>query len=606
MKLSLPETNFTLTGKVFRYMVLSFFVSNIITVLGSMMDSFTVSNTMDEAAVAAVGFVSPAVILFSLIGTTASVGFQIMCIRYLSRGDKESAGKALGETLIFGLVLSLIIMILTLVFTPQIVAFLRVSPDSEAFGSCVDYLRGTVIGVPAITVMSIFTRGAHIEGNRNLMLISAAVMVVTNVLSDLVCLYMLHSGVFGITLNTSFSYYAGTAVLVYYYFRKDALVKPVFKGFTFREMLSANNAGLAPGLLSVWYSLTLMVKAELINIGISEFNAETVGLQAYNVTVQVNYFVNALMMSAVAAMFLLAGMFSEEQDKENFKKIIKHVVTYEIITTAACSILLWLLSDMTAELYLGNVGPEVIQGTASSLRAYSVGLIFQMIVLVFANYVLNFSHFIIPAIVYFLSNVVLVLFGEAYGGTIAGFRHLNASAGIFAGISVGNIIAVLILPVFVLVINKMSGGRDHLWMFPKDFGVPASDEISAEIRTQEEGMEFSERAWQFCTDKGEPARIAYLTSLAVEEMAKNVIEHGFSKDNKKHTLSTRIVHKENELIIRIRDDCKSFDPRKKYEQIYANDDPGSNYGIRMIMAEAGEVRYTSMFNLNNLLIRIVK
>ena len=72
-------------------------------------------------------------------------------------------------------------------------------------------------------------------------------------------------------------------------------MKPVFKGFTFREMLSANNAGLAPGLLSVWYSLTLMVKAELINIGISEFNAETVGLQAYNVTVQVNYFVNALM-----------------------------------------------------------------------------------------------------------------------------------------------------------------------------------------------------------------------------------------------------------------------------------------------------------------------
>lgn len=54
---------------------------------------------------------------------------------------------------------------------------------------------------------------------------------------------------------------AGTAVLVYYYFRKDALVKPVFKGFIFREMLSANNAGLAPGLLSVWYSLTLMVKA---------------------------------------------------------------------------------------------------------------------------------------------------------------------------------------------------------------------------------------------------------------------------------------------------------------------------------------------------------
>ena len=56
----------------------------------------------------------------------------------------------------------------------------------------------------------------------------------------------------------------------------------------------------------------------------------------------------------------------------------------------------------------------------------------------------------------------------------------------------------------------------------------------------------------------------------------------------------------------MRDNCVSFDPRKKYEQIYANGNDSSNMGIRMIMAEASEVTYTTMFNLNNLLIRIVK
>ena len=55
----------------------------------------------------------------------------------------------------------------------------------------------------------------------------------------------------------------------------------------------------------------------------------------------------------------------------------------------------------------------------------------------------------------------------------------------------------------------------------------------------------------------------------------------------------------------MRDNCQSFDPRKKYEQIYENDNPDSNIGIKMIMAEASEVNYTTMFNLNNLLIRIV-
>ena len=79
---------------------------------------------------------------------------------------------------------------------------------------------------------------------------------------------------------------------------------------------------------------------------------------------------------------------------------------------------------------------EVILGTASSLKAYSIGLIFQMIVLVFANYIQCFGHNIIPVIVYFISNVLLVLFGAAYGGTIARFGGYNAATGIFAGVSI--------------------------------------------------------------------------------------------------------------------------------------------------------------------------
>lgn len=587
-------------------MVLSFFVSNIMTVLGTMMDGLAVGNTMDEATVEAIGFVSPAVILFSMIGTTAGVGFQVTCIRCLSRGDTKTAGKALGESLILGIGLSVIVMLLTIVFTAPIAEFLRVSTDSEGFAPCLDYLRGTALGLPAITAMSILTRGAHIEGRRNIVLLSVAVMIVTNVISDLIGIYLLKFDVFGITLDTSISYYAGTAVLVYYYLHGKSLVKPAFKGFTFGEMISVNRIGLAAGIIVVWYNLTLMAKAELINIGISTFGAESIGLLAYNVTVQINYFVNALMGSAVSAMFLLAGMFAAEQDKTNFKKIIKNVVIYEFVSTAACSVLLWFLSGVVAKVYLGNVSPAVIQGTASALKAYTAGLLFQMIVLVFANYIQCFNHNIIPVITYFISNIVLVLYGEAYGGTIVSFYGTNVAAGIFAGVSAGSVIAVLILPVFIAIINKRNGCKDHLWMFPKNFGVPESDEISADIVTTDEVMAFSEKAWQFCVDKGESDRIAYLISLSVEEMAQNVIEHGFTKDEKDHMLSVRIVHKGNELIIRMRDNCKNFDPRKKYMQIYANDDVGGNIGIRMIMAEADEVSYTSMFNLNNLLIRIGK
>ena len=115
----MPDNYNNLTGNVVRYTVLSFFVSSIITVMGTIMDSFTASKAMDEATAAAVGFVSPAVILFSLIGTTTAVGFQITCIGSLSKGDRETAGKSLGEALLFGLGISVIVMILTLVYTPD-------------------------------------------------------------------------------------------------------------------------------------------------------------------------------------------------------------------------------------------------------------------------------------------------------------------------------------------------------------------------------------------------------------------------------------------------------------------------------------------------------
>ena len=131
-----------------------------------------------------------------------------------------------------------------------------------------------------------------------------------------------------------------------------------------------------------------------------------------------------------------------------------------------------------------------------------------------------------------------------------------------------------------------------------------SDEISAVIGDLNDVIEFSDRTLEFCEAKGHSPKLTFYTALSVEEMAKNVVEHGFTKDKKENFLSARVVDKGDELIIRMRDDCPRFDPREKYEQIYANEDLSRVMGIRMIMTEAKEVKYTSMFRLNNLLIRI--
>jgi LytS/YehU family sensor histidine kinase len=89
----------------------------------------------------------------------------------------------------------------------------------------------------------------------------------------------------------------------------------------------------------------------------------------------------------------------------------------------------------------------------------------------------------------------------------------------------------------------------------------------------------------------------------MEEMAGNIIDHGFVKDKKKHSVDVRVVHKGNEVILRLRDDCVPFDPGER-SKMTGSEDPVKNIGIRMIYKMAKEVQYQNIFGLNVLTMRI--
>ena len=89
----------------------------------------------------------------------------------------------------------------------------------------------------------------------------------------------------------------------------------------------------------------------------------------------------------------------------------------------------------------------------------------------------------------------------------------------------------------------------------------------------------------------------------MEEMAGNVIEHGFTKDRRKdHTIDIRVVHKNDDIILRIKDDCVPFDPAER-SKILDPDDITKNIGIRMVYAIADDIRYQNILGLNVLTIR---
>ena len=87
-------------------------------------------------------------------------------------------------------------------------------------------------------------------------------------------------------------------------------------------------------------------------------------------------------------------------------------------------------------------------------------------------------------------------------------------------------------------------------------------------------------------------------------MADNIVEHGFIKDKRKrHSIDIRVVHKEDIIILRLRDDCVPFNPAVRHD-MFDPDDPAKNIGIRIVFDIAEDVQYQNLLGLNVLQIRI--
>ena len=88
-------------------------------------------------------------------------------------------------------------------------------------------------------------------------------------------------------------------------------------------------------------------------------------------------------------------------------------------------------------------------------------------------------------------------------------------------------------------------------------------------------------------------------------MVVNIIEHGFTSDDKPHSIDIKVVAKDGDVILRVRDDCELFNVREKGESWRKDpDNPERNLGIRVAMKKAKDLKYVNSLGTNTLLITV--
>ena len=247
-------------------------------------------------------------------------------------------------------------------------------------------------------------------------------------------------------------------------------------------------------------------------------------------------------------------------------------------------------------LYLGRKNPEAIPYGVVSVRCYAISILLQIFYYLALNYLNGIAQIAKVNTMMVLRDVIILIPVTWCMVMVMGGR----------GALIAPIVCLLIVLVFSLIYimrRPEKTVRERLLMLPAGFGVGAEKDFDMSVDSEEDVQMLSRIAMVFCVENGVSEERGKVLSLAIEEMAGNIVKYGFS-DGKKHNLQIRMLIKEEDVILRIRDDCRPFNPKEQYELMRKENEDFSGIGIRIVMGMVKDFQYIRTFNTNNLIIRI--
>lgn len=580
-----------LIHNLFLYSLGTFFLSMLTASLGSIVDGLVIGNTMKTHTVAAFSLINPLNFVFAIIGSVLNSGSANACARALGRNEPDKARAMFSATNIAGFGMSVLVMLVILLFADPILRVLGAKQGTQTFDDAKGYLIGYIFGLPAITGTKLLSSVMQLDSDRPRVVVSTAVMTIVNILGDLLCVFVFHTGLAAIAVVTTVSYYAGLAVLLLHFRKKGTIFHLSFRSPDWKALGNVVLKGMPKGVSRI----TSSIRGVYINRMAAGIAATVVA--GYAVQANLNYLANAVVMAIAQAFMLLVSVYHGEENKKALKRVICVASVYELVFTGLLAAGLFAFAPVVVRMYLGK-NVDAYAAGISSVRWYAVGLLFQGFCILFADYLQATGEIMRANMVYVLEDILFTV------GAVAILRTRFGSDGIFAGIAAAQMLMFLFIPAFVMLRNRRRIRSTEDFLMLKDsFGVAPENEYVMTVTDMQGVITASSEIICFCREKGMDEKTASRLGLATEEMAGNIIEYGFA-DGKKHYIDLRAQYKGGEGITLImRDDCKLFDPKERYSYL-TSDDPTANIGLRITMNLAKDVSYISSMKLNNLTIRI--
>ena len=422
---------------------------------------------------------------------------------------------------------------------------------------------------------------------------ASLIYIAVNILLNFLFVQVLHLEELGLALASSLGMWVFMGVQAQVYLSGKSHFQFSSKSVAWRESGGIFRIGVPGALSNVYQTARGLIVNHLIEAFVG-----SVGISAFAASDNLLRIFWAVPMGMLAVSRLLISVSIGEEDRQTLTDVMRVMFKRFVPLMCVISAALIACAVPLTRLFYRDPAEPVYMMTVWGLRILPLCMPLSIICMHFTCYAQASGKQGLVHILALLDGVVCVA-----GFTALLIRAIGMNSVYIANVLNGVVTTLVIIGYAWLKRKRLPRNMEQLMVIPEDFGAPEEERMDLSLRSSEDVVSVAEQVQRFCLDRGVDSRRAYLAGLSMEEMAGNIVDHGFTKDKKRHSVDVRVVHKDDDVILRIKDDCVPFDPGER-QTITAGDDITKNIGIRMVFKMAQDVQYQNILGLNVLTVRI--
>jgi putative MATE family efflux protein len=225
-------------------MVIPLFCEQLLAILVGVADTLIISYT-GEAAVSGVSLVNQFNNIFIYLFTALASGGAVIISQYIGNQDRDHAGEASSQLLMFSTLFSLVLTILILVGNEHILRLLFGEVEPAVMQACVTYLRISAYSYPALAIYNAGAAMYRSMGKTDTTMYISVISNVLNVIGNVIGVFVLKAGVAGVAYPSLIARVFSAAVITAFCFSAK-------NGVSYRgSWIFAWNGGLLKKILGI-------------------------------------------------------------------------------------------------------------------------------------------------------------------------------------------------------------------------------------------------------------------------------------------------------------------------------------------------------------------